>query len=117
MDQQRHKLPFKVGRKLLMEYSRIASISTYHICIKDLIEFQFIKYAPSYNSYEGTLVSLLIKNECCFLFRQEINSDEAKSIDSSVISIDQVSTSEIINHSANCIQFCAFTEGFNDRHY
>ncbi len=63
-DQQRHKLPFKVSRKVLMEYSKISSTSTYHICIKDLINFRLIKYAPSYNSYEGTLVSLLIKKDC-----------------------------------------------------
>ena len=61
-DQQRHRLPFKVSRKVLMEYSKINSISTYHLCIKDLINFQLIKYCPSYNPYEGTLVSLIIKN-------------------------------------------------------
>jgi hypothetical protein len=63
-DQQRHKLPFKVSRKLLMEYSRISSIITYHICIKDLINFQLVHYVPSYNSFEGTSVTLLIsKND------------------------------------------------------
>jgi len=60
-DQQRHKLPFKVSRKILMNYSKIASISTYHICMKDLVEYRLIRYAPSYNSYEGTLVTLLTK--------------------------------------------------------
>lgn len=58
-DQQRHKLPFKISRRILMDYSKIGSTSTYHICIKDLINFRLIKYAPNYNSYEGTLVSLL----------------------------------------------------------
>jgi hypothetical protein len=60
-DQQRHKLPFKISRRILMDYGKIASISTYHICIKDLISFGLIRYAPSYNSYEGTLVTLLTK--------------------------------------------------------
>jgi len=60
---QKNKLPFKISRKILMDYSKIGSISTYHICIKDLVAFGFISYAPSYNSYEGTLVTLLIRME------------------------------------------------------
>ncbi len=47
-----------------MEYSKISSISTYHICIKDLTTFGLITYAPSYNCYKGTLVTLLIKRDC-----------------------------------------------------
>lgn len=58
---QKNKLPFKISRKILMDYSKIGSISTYHICIKDLVAFGLISYAPSYNSYEGTLVTLLIR--------------------------------------------------------
>ena len=58
---QKHTLPFKVSRKLLMNYSKIGSISTYHICIKDLVSFGLIRYAPSYNSYRGTLVTLLVR--------------------------------------------------------
>ena len=57
---QKHKLPFKISRRILMDYSKIGSISTYHICIKDLISFGLIRYAPSYNSYQGTLVALLV---------------------------------------------------------
>lgn len=57
---QKNKLPFKISRRIMMSYSKIASISTYHICIKDLISFGFIRYTPSFNSYQGTFVSLLI---------------------------------------------------------
>lgn len=60
---QKHRLPFKISRRTLMGYSKIGSISTYHICIKDLISFGFIRYLPSYNSYQGTLVMLLIKKD------------------------------------------------------
>ena len=58
---QKHKLPFKISRRILMDYSKIGSISTYHICIRDLISFGLIRYAPSYDSYQGTLVTLLTK--------------------------------------------------------
>jgi len=56
---QKHKLPFKISRGILMDYGKIASISTYHICIKDLVAFGLIKYSPSYNSYEGSSIILL----------------------------------------------------------
>jgi hypothetical protein len=58
---QKNKLPFKISRRVLMSYGKIASISTYHISIKDLISFGLITYVPSYNSYEGTLVTLLVR--------------------------------------------------------
>jgi len=60
---QKNKLPFKISRKTLMDYGKIGSISTYHICIKQLVKYGLITYSPSYNSYEGTQVTLLIKNE------------------------------------------------------
>jgi hypothetical protein len=59
---QKNKMPFKISRRVLMDYGKIASISTYHICIKDLIAYKLISYNPSYNIYEGSSVSLLIKN-------------------------------------------------------
>lgn len=58
---QKNKLPFKVSRKVLMDYSKIGSISTYHICVKDLISFGLILYSPSFNSYQGTSVTLLVR--------------------------------------------------------
>lgn len=60
---QKRKQPFKISRKIIMEYSKIGSISTYHICIKDLTSFGLIRYAPSYDSYQGTLVTLLIEGD------------------------------------------------------
>jgi hypothetical protein len=35
--QQKHKPSFTISRKILMAHSKIASKSTYHICIKDLV--------------------------------------------------------------------------------
>ena len=60
---QKRKQPFKISRKIIMDYSKIGSISTYHICIKDLTSFGLISYAPSYDYYQGTLVTLLIKGD------------------------------------------------------
>ncbi|RKR84518.1 hypothetical protein BDD43_4758 [Mucilaginibacter gracilis] len=48
--------PFPVNRKTLMAYSRIASIATYHKCIRELDEFGYIRYMPSYHPIKGSLV-------------------------------------------------------------
>ena len=48
--------PFAVTRKNLMAYSRIASIATYHKCIRELDEFGYIRYRPSYHPKLGSLV-------------------------------------------------------------
>lgn len=48
--------PFAVTRKKLMAYSRIASIATYHKCIRELDSFGYIRYQPSYHPTMGSLV-------------------------------------------------------------
>jgi len=60
---QKNKFPFKISRRILMNYGKIASTSTYHICINNLISFGFIRYEPSYDPYQGTLVTLLIRTD------------------------------------------------------
>lgn len=41
--------PFPVTRAGLMSCSRIASIATYHKCIKELNDFGYIRYHPSFS--------------------------------------------------------------------
>lgn len=48
--------PFQVTRKVLMGYSKIASIATYHKCIKELDEYGYIRYQPSYHPKLGSQV-------------------------------------------------------------
>ncbi|MGF7077040.1 hypothetical protein [Mucilaginibacter sp. 3215] len=50
------KSPFSVTRKTLMAFSRIASIATYHKCIKELGEYGYIRYQPSYHPKLGSQV-------------------------------------------------------------
>ncbi|TSD66311.1 hypothetical protein FFF34_002605 [Inquilinus sp. KBS0705] len=47
---------FAITRRSVMAYSRIASIATYHKCIKDLHEFGYIRYQPSYHPKAGSRV-------------------------------------------------------------
>ncbi|NVM67763.1 hypothetical protein FHW88_006094 [Mucilaginibacter sp. SG538B] len=50
------KSPFAVTRKTLMAFSRIASIATYHKCIKELDDYGYIRYQPSYHPKLGSQV-------------------------------------------------------------
>lgn len=48
--------PFSVTRRKLMDYSKIASVATYHKRMSELITFMYIRYQPSYHPQKGSLV-------------------------------------------------------------
>jgi hypothetical protein len=48
--------PFAVTRRELMAYSKIASVATYHKCIRELDAFGYIIYQPSFHPQKGSLV-------------------------------------------------------------
>jgi len=48
--------PFPVTRKSLMVFSKIASVATYHKCIKELNEFGYISYRPTFHPKAGSLI-------------------------------------------------------------
>jgi len=50
--------PFAVCRRELMCFSKIASVATYHKCIKELDAFRYIRYEPSFHPKLGSLVYL-----------------------------------------------------------
>ena len=42
----------------MMRLSKISALGTYHKCIKQLQDFGYIEYLPSFNPYKGSLVNL-----------------------------------------------------------
>ena len=48
--------PFMVNRRMLMTYAKIASLATYHKCIRELSEKEYIGYKPSYHPRLGSQV-------------------------------------------------------------
>ncbi len=52
--------PIAISRKEIMGQTHIGSIVTYHKCIRQLREFGYIIYKPSYNPFVGSYVSLLV---------------------------------------------------------
>ena len=48
--------PFPITRKTVMAYAKIASIATYHKCMRELDEYGYIRYQPSYHPAKGSLI-------------------------------------------------------------
>ncbi|HOT13975.1 MAG TPA: hypothetical protein PK252_04355 [Bacteroidales bacterium] len=56
----RFQNPISICREETMKVSKICSKATYHKCMKDLHNFGYVKYMPSYNPFKGSLVHLVI---------------------------------------------------------
>ena len=52
--------PISISRSQIMKLSKINSKSTYHKYMKDLTDFGYINYSPSYHPVLGTTVYLTI---------------------------------------------------------
>ncbi len=50
--------PISICRNQVMRVSKICSNATYHKCIKELNEYGYLEYFPSFNPYKGSLVHL-----------------------------------------------------------
>jgi hypothetical protein len=50
--------PISISRDEIMKMSKIGSVNTYVKCLKELHQWNYIKYEPSYNKYKGSLVYL-----------------------------------------------------------
>ena len=55
---QRFKNPISISRDEVMRVSKICSKATYHKCMKDLHNYSYLHYDPSFNPYRGSLVTL-----------------------------------------------------------
>ena len=58
-NQNRFQNPIGISRDELMRISKIASYATYHKCIRELDERDFVKYMPSYNPFKGSTLEVV----------------------------------------------------------
>ena len=54
----RFQNPISISRNELMKVSKISAKATYHKCMRELNDFGYLKYMPSYNPFKGSLVHL-----------------------------------------------------------
>lgn len=78
--------PISISRHEMMKLSKIAALGTYHKCIKDLQDFGYIEYLPSFNPYKGSLVNLFNFED---LEMQNLNCYHAKNQTSSAQALNQ----------------------------
>ena len=52
----RFQNPVYISRQELMKISKISAKATYHKCIKDLHNFRYFDYQPSYNPFTGSSI-------------------------------------------------------------
>jgi hypothetical protein len=50
------KDPIRVYSRDLMQLAKISGIATYHRSVRDLNDFGYIKYQPSYNRFSKSLI-------------------------------------------------------------
>ena len=58
--QNGRKNPITISRRKVMQLARIKGLPTYHKCVRELVEFGYIEYRPTYDYYTGTKV--VVKN-------------------------------------------------------
>jgi len=54
-----YKNPVAVTRRKILGLSHIGNIVTYHKCIKELEQYGYIRYVPSYHPINGSMVHLI----------------------------------------------------------
>lgn len=68
----RFQNPISISRNELMKVSKISAKATYHKCMKELNDFGYLQYKPSYNPFKGSLV---------YLFNFQAGSEQPHSAD------------------------------------
>lgn len=84
----RFQNPISISRNELMKVSKISAKATYHKCMKELNDFGYLQYRPSYNPFKGSLV---------FLFNFQMSSDNELNNDSAANSLIQKKKNNQIN--------------------
>lgn len=52
--------PITVFCREIIEIAKISSPSTYHRCVRDLSDYGYIKYQPSFNKNRGSIIHFSI---------------------------------------------------------
>ena len=56
-----HANPFRVFSYEIMKIAKISTSTTYHKAIRDLNEYGYLKYEPSFKKNQGSKIYLLVR--------------------------------------------------------
>lgn len=90
----RFKNPISISRNELMRVSKISAKATYHKCMKDLNDFGYLKYKPSFNPFKGSLV---------YLFNFQTGNEQPVSTDRTKIDTGSEQAQEPYINASNII--------------
>lgn len=94
----RFKNPISISRNELMRVSKISAKATYHKCMKELNDFGYLKYKPSFNPFKGSLVYLFNFHTSS---EQPVNTDHTKTgTGSEQAQEPYINSSNIINQTS-----------------
>lgn len=94
----RFKNPVSISRDEIMRLSKIGSKVTYHRCIRDLHNWNYLRYDPSHNPFKGSQVYMF--NFCTTSEQAEIH----KSSKNGQVAVQAVIPSKTIETAKNCKQ-------------
>ena len=100
--------PISISRSELMQISKISSKGTYHKCIKELHNYGYIRYSPSYNPLRGSWV---------YMFNFEETSPELSKTQASieqVVNKHKTSTRQVVGPYINNTNNKNFTNNTNE---
>lgn len=114
----RFKNPISITRDEVMRICKISSKATYHKCMRDLNDKNYIKYEPSYNPYKGSMVILFdfsdflkpvqnrssyiqkkLPNNELVMNKQRIGSDTSTGTSSDQALVSSINNTNITNNS------------------
>ena len=86
--------PISISRDEMMKMSKIGSVNTYVKCLKELHNWNFIRYEPSYNKHKGSLVYL-------YTFDNRCDNGSDIDVSPSINNINKLNQTNLIGQSQN----------------
>lgn len=115
-NQNRFQNPISISRDELMRISKIASTATYHKCMKDLTDREYVIYKPSFNPFKGSILEV-----CKLDFytkpvpKKELKKRATKSKNDQVIEqVDEQVTKQVLNKHQTSSKHVPYINNINN---
>ncbi|MBF2709092.1 transcriptional regulator [Flavobacterium soyangense] len=118
-NQNRFQNPIGISRDELMRISKIASYATYHKCIRELDERDFVKYMPSYNPFKGSTLEVLNLD----FYTKPIQKKEIKKLktqqkikqvnEQAIVQVDELGIEQVLNKHCTSTELLPYINNTN----
>ena len=114
-NQNRFQNPIGISRDELMRISKIASYATYHKCIRELDERNFVKYKPSYNPFKGSTLEVINLD----FYTKPIQKKEIKKlktqqkINQAIVQVDEQDVEQALNKHCTSTELLPYINNTN----